>query len=190
MGTPVPYPSVSHATDCIGCAFPEPTLWLPGETPEFVYAYFAGIEECPLAIKHPPNGQTFKLTQVPLDPCRWRHEGSDWIVDWLAYDPVFGESILTLWEVGGLLQFVSRFDNCPPECHVYHSTIEVCAWPVAARFGLGVIHWMGITLHIIVGLNLPTSSKIMHELFVTDDDKIVHKFCIPGYSINVKVLTS
>lgn len=188
MGTPVPDPPIDYANDCIACRTGGYTLWEPGETPEFVYVYFAGIEKCPLAIKEPPNGQTFKLTQDPLNACHWRHVGSEWTVDWYSYDWIEMQSRVVLFETGGLVMFSSRLDNCPLECSVYHNGIEICAWPVAARFGVAVVHWMGIVLGIIVGLNLPTGSQIMHELFVTDDDKIVHKFCLPKYSMNVKFL--
>ena len=100
------------------------------------------------------------------------------------------ESMLYLEERDGLGIFVSRTINCPPECFVYHSSIEVCAWPMAGRFGIGCVHWMGIVLQIIVGMNLPSGSVIMHELFVTQDDKIVHKFCLPRHAMNVKFLMS
>jgi len=179
MGTPVK--PVILGSDC-------PQCWSPGKSPENVWVYFAGIERCPLAIKSPPNGQTFKLTQDPDNPCFYEHTGSEWHVWWRAFDPIFMESMLYLEEVGGLGIFVSRTINCPPECFVYHSTIEVCQWPVAGRFGVGVVHWMGIVLHLIVAFNLPSSSYIMHELFVTDEDRIVYKFCFPKYSMNVKFL--
>lgn len=188
MGTPVPDPPIDHGNDCDSCCPPAPSMWLPGETPEFVYVYFASIESCPLAIQSPPNGRTFKLTQTVENPCKWEYWGPKWHVFWLAMDPLFLESMLYLEEVGGLGIFVSRTINCPPECFVYHSTIEVCAWPTAGRFGIGVVHWMGIALGIIVSLSLPMASTIMHELFVTDDDKVVHKFCFPKYGMNVKFL--
>lgn len=179
MGTRVP--EITFATNCPYC-FPSE------ETPEFVYVYFAGIEKCPLATKEPPNGQTFRLAQSAENPCFYEHWGSEWHVFWRAYDNIDMQSMLYLEEVDGLAIFASRAMNCPPECHVYHSGIQVCAWPVAGRFGVGVVHWMGIVLSIIVGLNLPSSAAIMHELFVTEEDKIVHKFCILEYGINVKCL--
>lgn len=181
MGTPVK--PITFGSDCQQC-------FLVDKTPEFVYVYFAGIEKCPLAIKNPPNGQTFKLTQDPENPCFYEHTGTEWHVWWRAFDPIFMESMLYLEEVGGLGIFVSRAVNCPLECFVYHSSIEVCAFPIAGRFGVGVVHWMGIVHGLILALMLPTASHIMHELFVTDEDKIVHKFCFPKYSMNIKVLVT
>lgn len=189
MGTPVPDPPIDYGNDCLGCTIPPGTLWEPGETPLNIWVYFAGIKKCFWFTDDPPNGSTFKLTQMDIEHCLWTHSGSVWTVQLNMCFDFPAKSSLMLLDSGMQIQFNSRGVPCPEECTIFNNGPEFFPPPPDFPEGVAVIHWMGIVLTLVVSMSLPSASKLMHELFVTDDDKIVHKFCMPKYSMNVKMLT-
>lgn len=188
MGTRVPEPPIDYGNDCPVCTPPAGSLWAAGETPLFVYVYFQALESCPWLGEKPPNGQTFKLTQRDDKPCMYEHIGSVWKVQWWAWDVGDNQSHVYLWGPAGFLHFHAESVPCPPECHIYTNLWDWCGHPAASINGLAVVHWMGVVLSIIVGMHLPTDTQIMHEVFVKDEDKIVHKLCITDIFANIKFL--
>jgi len=188
MGTPVPPPPIDYGDDCECCTPPLGELWEPGKTPLFMYVYFAGLQPCPGAPHSPPNGKTFKLTQKEGYPCVWESMGSVWRVYFVTNAPEYF-CRLTLQDVPGANYYFDDYGpGCPPETYVFHNDIAACVPPDVAKGGVAVIHWMDIVLRLVTAMSLPSASKLMHELFVTDEDKIVHKFCMPKYSMNIKML--
>lgn len=71
-----------------GCFMGAP--WGP-PTPEFVWASVTGVARCGGYLDDLPNG-TFKLTQDPMNNCRWMSEGGYFNVYWLI-SPTSGFAI-------------------------------------------------------------------------------------------------
>lgn len=190
MGTPVPE-SVEPGNDCALCTIPPGPLWEPGETPKYIFAYFAGIKKCAPSVKQPPNGRTFKLTQTPGNNCTWQHVGASWQIEYRPDLIAPDASQLVLIEaVSGVAMFSSRSVSCPEEPHIFVNDQAACILLYGGAEGVGVIHWMGVVLGIVVMMSLPSNQPIMHEIFVKDETTIVHKFCLPKFGMNVKLLMS
>lgn len=187
MGTPIPE-QVDYGNDCTRCTPPAGILWPAGETPIYVYVTFHGINRCWPASKDPPNGKTFKLTQVDGYPCQWQHVGSSWRVTFEADLIGPHKSRILLLEVPtGISHFASVSDPCPEELHIFHNDQKACILMYGGAGGLATIHWMGLALHLVVWMSLPSGSRIMLETFPIDDDLVVYKFCLPRHSMNIKI---
>ncbi len=188
MGTKIPEPPLDYGDDCLACSPPVGELWEPGKTPLYVYIYFAGIQGCPGKSLTPPNGKTFKLTQSDTYPCVWNHWGSVWKVYFITDPPGPRRSRIVLRDIDDNYYFNSYGSGCMSECSIYNNEL-LCDGPLThGEEGIAVIHWMDIVLHLVLSMSLPGSKPIMHELFVTDENKIVHKFCHVDRAMNVKFL--
>jgi len=187
MGTPIPE-QPDYGNDCPRCTPPAGILWPSGDTPLYIYVYFADITRCAPASKDPPNGKTFKLTQVDGYPCVWQHDGSQW---WVSYQPDLiaphKSQIILLEKATGISHFSSRSDPCPEELHIFHNDQKTCILFYGGAGGLATIHWLGIAHRLVLLMSLPSGKPIMFEAFPIDDDHVVCKFCHVGHSMNVKI---
>lgn len=189
MGTPVPEPPLDYGDDCWNCTVNGGSLWEPGKTPLYLYFYFAGIKKCPAGIHTPPNGKTFKLTQKEGYPCIWEHVGSVWNVYFVTDPPGADNSRVVLSDPDGKYYFNSYGPGCPEETTIYTNECDCASPQCHGHEGVAVIHWMDIVLALVLSMSLPGSKPIMHELFVTGEDNIVHKFCHVKHGMNIKMLS-
>lgn len=190
MGTPVPTPPIDYADDCPACTVPTGSLWAAGKTPQYMYIYFDGIKKCFWFDDDPPNGMTFKLAQDETNKCLWKTEwGCYRVLLYFALGWPLGSKVQVL-DSGNQIHFHSDSVPCPEETHIFHNNPDYFPLPPDFPGGVAVIHWMGIVLHLVVAMSLPTASTIMHEIFLRDEAQVVHKFCFPRYGMNVKMLMS
>ncbi len=160
----------------------------PAETPEFVYVMFWDIVDCPGTPKPAPNGHLFKLTQNDGISCWWEYD-----------DPAFGfkilfdassiapwgielrDQLLRLYFTGGLF-------GSPHEHDIAVSTLVGCTPTIIGNAGFATIFWKKAAVDLITDLALPTDKQILFEFFMKDNTFPVYKFCVPEYSMNIKVL--
>lgn len=186
MGIPVPDPPIDYGDDCLICTPPFGSRWAVGETPEYVYVLFSGLEECPLAVNSPPNGQSFRLTQSDADPCVWWHVGSKWVARFYTGFPAVNPSAVWLHDSFGRPHFLGDGTVCPPEYEVFDNLNTVCSAVIESINGIAVIWWMSSVLDLVAAYNIPTSSQLQYELFMINETTPVHKFCNQEKSLNIK----
>lgn len=186
MGTPVPSPPGDFGVDCLACSPPIGTLWATGETPAFVYVYFAGLEKCPAGVNAPPNGQTFKVPQVVGNPCVFTHTGTSWNVTFNSFNFAPGMSGIVLNDSVGRSHFRGRLAKCPAEYSVFDNEAVACIVGNESIGGTATVFWFEEVLRIVSDYNLPTQSQLMYELFLIDDVTPVHKFTNLERSLNIK----
>lgn len=190
MGEPVPIPPIDYGRDCLVCTPPLGELWSSGETPDKIYAYFVGMQPCNGIPDTPPNDRTFTMYQHPDYNCIWRSEGAG-VFAYLVTDDKACRITLSYYEWPLWYYFFDAYGPpCPPELSVFGNELACNGGQMLASGGVAIIHWMGVVMGLVVMMSLP-SSRIMYELkYKEDTEQIVHKFCLPEYSMNVKMLMS
>lgn len=187
MGTPIPSPDPEYGSDCSLCT---PARWPAGETPEFFYAYVAGIVNCGVSPFNAPNGLTFKLEQNPASLCTWLHLGDVWQLDFIADQISPNQSRLRLLDKHGFSFFIGTGSACPSEFTLYSNNQASCILSYAGSAGTILIHWSAQVLDLVEWFGLHAGVDLMHEIFTHPDSDIVHKFCDIVQSTNIKIKLS
>lgn len=187
MGQPITTPTLPHETDCPRCVPPVGTRWAVGETPQFIYATFSGIENCGFSHHPAPNGLIFKLTQTPASVCTWLLLGDVWHVTFIADRIAPNVSQLRLSDHDGFSFFTDQQVACPPELQSYVNDQAACILFFAGAGGSGTIWWNEELLTLTEQFGLTPSDRLMYDVFPVNSDFEVHRFADQRDHTNIKI---
>jgi len=187
LGEPITTPDIPHEDDCPRCVPPTGTRWAIGETPQYIYAMFHGIENCGWSPHPAPNGQIFRMTQLPGNVCTWYLDGSVWKVEFIADCIAPNVSQLQLGDHNGWVFFSDQQVACPPELQTYINDQAACILMYAGAGGSGTIWWNDEVLDLAYDFGLLPSNRLMYDLFPVNTDYNVHRFVDQRDHTNVKI---
>ncbi|GAH22875.1 unnamed protein product, partial [marine sediment metagenome] len=185
MGQPMPDVPIEYGNDCLA-RFPA------GKTPKYLYARFSQVVRCdphtPPVCHTPPNDVVFKLTQDAVSPCVFMYDQSGWIVTfYFAFDspPV---TYVQLQDALGYLYFSDFVPTPVDEGYVFHNDLTRCEAMECAHGGIAIVTWTDHATDILKAINMSKANDLFMEVFPTDDDKLVYKFCKLKDATNIKIL--
>lgn len=181
----MPDEPIEYGNNCSNCFDPD-------KTPEFLYARFSLIAQCPPPIRPscriPPNDRVFKLSQTGIYPCGYLYDGTEWRVHITLWRSPPAQGSFRLEDVDGNIYFDVMFDVCPDEGIVYHSDMVDCLGQDCAVGGIGVFTWTPQATEILEAINLAKGEDLFMELRPLPDGKLVYKFCRLKDATNIKIL--
>ena len=183
MGTPIVTPEPPYGTDCPICT---PTLFPAGETPEFVYVYISGITDCGRSHHSPPNGETFRCTQVPGSPCVWYNDGDIWKVTFQAKRIGFDYSWLTVFDHDGWSFFNGTSVVCPDDLTIFDNDQAACILMYAGASGNCIISYTDLVAWLVAQFGFVPGPNLMQELFCHSDGDVIIKFTDIVQSTNIR----
>lgn len=186
MGEPIPNPPIEYGNDCVQCT---PLRWPANENPKYVYVMFWNLVDCGWSPHPAPNGQIFKLEQVPGTPCLWHKSIGTWVVNWYARRPAGAQSQLNLADHHGWNFFFAISLQCPFEYWTYTNLQAACILMYAASAGFATIWWNSTITELIEGAGLVPGRSLFYELFKAAGNTEVHKFCDLYQRTNIKIKT-
>lgn len=183
MGTPVPTPEPPYGTDCPACT---PGLWPSGKTPENVYIYVTGIQDCGKSTNPPPNGKTFACPQMVGSPCIWYLDGSVWKVTFHAKRSGYNYSWVTVFDADGWSFFNGTGDPCPSDLHYIDNDQASCILQYAGAGGYAIVSYFDVVSWLVANFGLVAGSSLFNEIFEHPSGDVVQKFCDRVQRTNIK----
>lgn len=156
-------------------------------TPRIMYVVFFDIASCPLGIQ-PPNLHVFTCFQSDVSPCLWLSDtaGSGWEVS-INYLCGLNQTHVFLLDLAVNSYFWGVRGGFANEHDVFDNNNMVCGFNILGILGGCFVFWMDTALNLIDSLNIPNDGNTFMEIFITDEDEIVIKFCNIRFGINIKM---
>ncbi len=182
---------IEYGNDChLGENLAAP-LWLPGETPKYIYMRLSNIKKCDtpecVNVASPPNDRVFKLTQDEYDPCKWAYTNA-WMVTWLLHSvpPTYAEFEVYHYPSSRyyFYDFYNANDRDPRftangwDCGVY----RMCGYEGIAR-----VTWKLESLKLMELLNIKPQNDLFMEMRPKDDGSRVYKYCKLSQGTNIAI---
>ncbi len=182
---------IVYGRDCpLGYNLAAP-LWLPGETPKYVYMRFSLIKKCDkeecIEWPVPPNDRVFKLTQSDVDPCYWQYLG-DWLVEWQLRVTVGTWCSYGLYYPPGFKWYFRADFNTQGDDARFATNICTCEpFNMCGYDGIAVVTWKLEAKAILNSLNMKALSDIFMEMRPLVDGNKVYKFCRLEDATNIAI---
>ncbi len=191
MGQRMDKPDIVYGNRCtLGEQLAAP-LWLPGETPKYVYMRFSEIKLCDTerceGYPVPPNDRVFKLTQSDVDACFWNYVG-DWAVEWQLRQVVGTWVSFGLYYPPGMAWYFQ--DDFKTQGDGARNGFNRCTcepFNMCGVGGIAVVSWQLEAMAILNSLNMKALSDIFMEMRPLVDGNRVYKFCRLKDATNIAI---
>ncbi len=185
MGQRMPDEPIEYGDDCL-------LGWDAGKTPKYVYARFALMEHCPLALPpfhpQPPNDRVFRLTQGEFQACGWKYDIGDWEVLFVVTGGPLKTTLTLNNTADASGYFYEQFVGFKDEGIIFHNTINICQPWYGAKDGIAIVTWTPQATEILEGINLEKGEDVFMELRPLVNNNLVYKFCRLQDATNIKIL--